>query len=327
MSEASSDGHSQPRQVAPPHSAQVVPRHADEEEEVDPRLEAVLSADNPVYPLDPPIADVRIPVEAPHSAATVYSRGALREQFPNAEVGDDLHMLFSEPDKAEQEGQSRLAPDIFVALNVPRDDGRGDYDADVLGPPDFVLEVLSRSTWEHDLGRKLDCYQKIGVHECLFFDATSAGRAREGAGQLASRSPQRGQREWAGSLATKELWGYALTPAHREPLREVVLPNGERGVRSEVLGLVAYVRDRMPPSGPDRVWALTMRWYDPVTGRNIPDYEEAIARLYAARACTAVERAGLAAEQGHADAARDWMDAARRWIAKLEEQLRRLDRS
>ena len=269
---------------------------------------------------------MRIPVEAPHSAATRYSGGALREQFPNAEVGDDLHILFSEPDKADQDGQSRLAPDIFLALNVPRDAGRGDYDADVLGPPDFVLEVLSRSTWEHDLGRKLDCYQKIGVRECLFFDATGAGRAHEG-DPLASRSPQRGEREGACPLASKELWGYALTPEHREPLEEVVLPNGKRGVRSDVLELVAYVRDRTPPSGPHEIWGLTMRWYDPATGRNIPDYEEAIARLYAARACAAVERAGLAAEQGHADTARDWMEAARRWIAKLEEQLRRLDRS
>ena len=308
MSEASSDLHSQPKPVA----QQAVPRsqRVDEEEEVDPRLEAVLSADNPVYPLDPPIADVRIPVEAPHSDATVYSRSALRHQFPSAEVGDDLHMLFSEPDKTDHQGQSRLAPDIFVALNVPRHAGRGDYDADVLGPPDFVLEVLSRSTWEHDLGRKLDCYQKIGVRECLFFDATGAGRAREG-----------------DPLASKELWGYALTPEHREPLEEVVLPNGKRGVRSDVLELVAYVRDRTPPSGPHEIWGLTMRWYDPATGRNIPDYEEAIARLYAARAGTAAEQASLAAEQGHAGAARDWMDTARQWIAKLEEQLRRLERS
>ena len=193
MSEASSDLRSQPKPVAQP----AVPRsqHVDEEEEVDPRLEAVLSADNPVYPLDPPIADVRILVEAPHSDATVYSRSALRHQFPSAEVGDDLHMLFSEPDKADHQGQSRLAPDIFVALNVPRHAGRGDYDADVLGPPDFVLEVLSRSTWEHDLGRKLNCYQKIGVRECLFFDATGAGRACEG-----------------DPVVSKELWVYALTP-------------------------------------------------------------------------------------------------------------------
>ena len=123
------------------------------------------------YPLDPPLVDVRIPVEAPHSAATVYSRGSFMCQFPDAEVGDDLHMLFSEPGKAQQ---SRLAPDVLVALNVPRKGTRADYDADLLGPPDFVLEVLSRSTWEHDFGRKLDCYQQIGVRECLLFDATGA---------------------------------------------------------------------------------------------------------------------------------------------------------
>ena len=183
MSEASSDFHPQPRPVTPPRRARAIPRsrRADEREEVDPRLDAALSLHNPVYPLDPPIVDVRIPVEAPHSAATRYSCDALRHQFPSAEVGDDLHMLFSELEKEEEEGQSRLAPDIFVAMNVPRESDRDDYDADALGPPDFVLEVLSRSTWEHDLGRKLDCYQQIGVRECLLFDATGAGLAREGA--------------------------------------------------------------------------------------------------------------------------------------------------
>ena len=111
MSEASSDFHPQPRPVTPPRRARAIPRsrRADEREEVDPRLDAALSLHNPVYPLDPPIVDVRIPVEAPHSAATRYSCDALRHQFPSAEVGDDLHMLFSEPDKAEEEGQSRTS--------------------------------------------------------------------------------------------------------------------------------------------------------------------------------------------------------------------------
>ena len=174
-----------------------------------------------MYPLDPPIVDVRIPVKEPHAAATAYSRSALRHQFPGAQVGDDLHMLFSEPGRT---GQTRLSPDILVALNVPRRATRADYDADVLGPPDFILEVVSRSTWRHDWGRKLDCYQQIGVRECLLFDVTGENRARKG-----------------------ELRGYALTPANREPLGEVVLPNGERGVRSEVLGLVAYVAERIRP--------------------------------------------------------------------------------
>ena len=52
----------------------------------------------------------------------------------------------------------------------------------------FVLEVLSHSTWEHDLGRKLDCYQQIGVRECLLFDATGAGRTREGPGPSKARN-------------------------------------------------------------------------------------------------------------------------------------------
>ena len=62
--------------------------------------------------------------------------------------------------------QSRLAPDVMVALKVPRGATRADYDADELGPPDFVLEVLSWHTWKHDLRRKLDCYQQIGVSAC-----------------------------------------------------------------------------------------------------------------------------------------------------------------
>ena len=82
--------------------------------------------------------DIRIPVKEPHAAATAYSRIALRHRFPAAQVGDDLHVLFSEPGKAKR---SRLSPDVFVALNVPRRDTRADYDADRLGAPDFVLEV------------------------------------------------------------------------------------------------------------------------------------------------------------------------------------------
>ena len=62
-------------------------------------------ADIPSYSLDPPLVDVRIPVKAPHATATAYSRAALMHRFLDAEVGDDLHMLFAELGKA---GQSRL---------------------------------------------------------------------------------------------------------------------------------------------------------------------------------------------------------------------------
>ena len=350
MSEAT-DFHPQPRPVAPPRRAQAVPRSRDagqspqrgeregachlaskepqrrererirpsawEDPEEDPRLEAALSLHNPVYPLDPPIVDVRIPVKAPHAIATKYSCYALMRQFPRAEVGDDLHMLFTEHGKNEQ---TRLSPDVFVALGVPRRSTRGDYDADVLGPPDFVLEVVSRSTWRTDVERKLDCYQQIGVRECLFFDATAEDRAGQG-----------------------ELWGHALTPEHREPLEEVALPNGERGVRSEVLGLVAYVAERVPPSGPRETWALMMRWHDPAKGADIPDYEQMYAREDAAKLEAQAAREREDAAKQEARAAREREDAAkqearaardraaheaqafRRQIAELEERLRRRD--
>ena len=290
------------------HRADAMPRHAVRRKPpADP-----FSLDAPSYPLDPPLVDVRIPVREPHAAATAYSRAALRHRFPDAQVGDDLHMLFSEPGKPRR---SRLSPDVFVALDVPRRGTRSDYDADLLGPPDFILEVVSRSTWTHDLGRKLDCYQRLGVHECLFFDATRADLGRTG----------------------EELWGFALTPTRRQPLAEAVLPNGERGVVSAVLGLVAYVAERTPPSAPRDTWELTMRWHDPAMGADIPDYDEARTETEAerARADTERNRADAAehealAQRARADKAQDETlaeraraDAAQRRIAELEERLRR----
>ena len=350
MSEATSD-YPLPRPAAPPRRARAVPRplRADRDPPEDPRLAAALSLHDPVFPLDPPLEDVRIPVKEPHAAATAYSRAALRRWFPGAQIGDDLHMLFSEPGR---EGQSRLSPDVLVALDVPRRGTRGDYDADVLGPPDFILEVLSRSTWRHDLERKLRCYQSIGVRECMFFDVTGEDRSRTG----------------------RELWGCALTPEREEPLEVVALPNGERGVRSEVLGLVAYVAERTPPAAPKETWELTMRWHDPATGEDIPDYDQVYDRAEAAerkvqtvqaradaaerkvqtvqaradaaeqrvqtvQARADAEQARADAEQARADreqaraetavrgrqAERAQREAAQRRIAELEEQLRQRD--
>ena len=100
-----------------------------------------------------------------------------------------------------------------------------------------------------------------------------------------------------------------MTPERREPLEEGVLPNGERGVRSEVLGLVAYVAGRTPPSVPGETWALTMRWHDPATAADIPDYDQA--------------RAGEAKARAEAEAERARTEAGERRIAELEERLRR----
>ena len=301
MSEANPNFQLRPPPVAP-RGAKAILRPV----RVDGRGAAVHAPpdDEPWYPLDPPLVDVRMPLEAPHTNATRYSWNALGHRFPDAEVGDDLMMAFTEPGQREQ---SRLSPDVMVALKVPRR-ARAEYDADHLGPPDFVLEVLSECTLRHDLGRKLDCYQQIGVRECLLFNATGPTLRQ----------------------VDKELWGLSLTPWHREPLAEVALPNGVRGVRSTVLGLVAYVAERTPPADPGEIWALTMRWHDPATLADIPDYEQSRAETQAERARADAAEQALQAERARADAAEEALQAERtraaaaeRRTAEQEEKLRR----
>ena len=319
MSEASPDLHPQPVRPAwgalPPRRSRVSRRSVPAEETREPE---------DGYPLDPPLVDVRIPVRAPHATATAYSRNVLMHRYPGAEVGDDLHILFREKGKMVKSPQpgargetprtkSRLSPDVMLALKVPRRSTRADYDVDELGPPDFVLEVLSRSTWEHDIGRKLKAYEAIGVRECLLFDVTGENLAGLGL----------------------DLWGFALTPEGREPLEERILPNGERGVCSAVLGLVAYVSARRPPAAHNETWALTMRWHDPATEQDIPDYDQSREREERALAVAQTEKNRADAEKTRADAAETRVDAeknradaaeraeqaARRRVAELEARL------
>ena len=268
-----------------------------------PLPDAILESPN--LPLDPPLPDVRLPMKKPHWKAAHYAVDVFEGRFPKAEVAEETDILFSE---VGRHGQSRLRPDFFVALSVPRSATLADFDVDELGAPDFIMEVLSRTTRALDLGRKLEVYQKIGVREYLLFDPTGEDLAGNG----------------------KELWGYALTPNERRPLAEGVLPNGERYVRSAVLGMVAYVMERVPPAKQGETWALRMRWRDPATGEDMPDYGqmqagEARARADAARARAAEvqAQAEAQAERTRAQAESARTEAAQRRIAELEEQLRR----
>ena len=266
MSEASSHFHPPPAlPAAPPRRAKGVLRRG----RVDgrrPAAGAPFAVDEPSHPLDPPLVDVRIPVKEPHAAATAYSRMSLRHRFPQAQVGDDLHMLFSEPGKPKR---SRLSPDVLVALKVPRRDTRAEYDADLLGPPDFVLEVLSRSTWKHDVGAQAGLLP-------------APRRARVPA-------VQRHRRETCPE-SPRNCGGFRWRPAAASRSGRSVLPNGARGVYSAVLGLVAYVAERTPPAGPRETWALTMRWHDPATAADIPDYEQSRAGEARARAEARAQR-------------------------------------
>ena len=69
---------------------------------------------------------------------------------------------------------SKLAPDLMVVFGAagrPRSSFRIWEQGKA---PDFVLEVVSRSTWRRDRGRKKEIYASIGVREYWLFDPTGA---------------------------------------------------------------------------------------------------------------------------------------------------------
>ena len=262
---------------------------------------------------DPPPGEDMLPMTAPHAAAMRHAANVLEHRYRGrrAEVGFDLPVVFRLPDERGRLVAGRLSPDVFVALGAERDERRTEYDATVLPPPDFVLEVLSKSTWKRDEGPKLDAYALLGVRECFLFDAT-------------------------GRRAAPALRGFALSPAGARPLPEVRLADVSRGVPSAVLGLVAHVAARPTPSRGDGVPALALRWRDMETGEDLCTYaEEALAREAAEggrklaeqqleRAEHARERAEHARER--AEHARDRADDARAVAERERDAMERRNR-
>ena len=114
------------------------------------------------------------------------------------------------------------------------------------------MEIASESTWKRDRDEKPARYASLGVGEYFLYDPM-------------------------GSRLDPRLQGYALHGGRYRRLREERLGNGERGVCSPVLGLCAWLR------GPSQ----ELRWYDPVTGRDLEDYDEAKAGRDAAEERTA----------------------------------------
>lgn len=166
-----------------------------------------------------------------------------------------------------------VAPDVFVVIGAVKR-MRNSY---VLWQepkgPDFVMEIVSESTWRRDRDEKPGLYASLGVGECFLFDATGEHLARR-------------------------LSGYRLEDGVYRPLAEEVLGNGRRGLRSGALGLCVYVDE-----------GDELRWRDPVSGKDYLTLEEterarraeAAARGLAERGRKAETAARRAAEARIAD--------------------------
>lgn len=83
-------------------------------------------------------------------------------------VAGMLPILYRRPTGSKgRKGQ--VAPDVLVARGVPRH-ARHSYDLEAEGVfPGFVLEILSPSSFEHDLTDKLRLYDVLGAQEYVIF--------------------------------------------------------------------------------------------------------------------------------------------------------------
>ena len=100
-----------------------------------------------------------------HLSQTTFWYHALKRRLPAATVCSDLPLHYRRGDT-----DATLVPDLFVALRTPRREGRRFYKLWEHPAPDLVIEMLSESTSQNDVGPKLATYERLGVRECWLFD-------------------------------------------------------------------------------------------------------------------------------------------------------------
>ena len=151
-----------------------------------------------------------------HMSQTALWYHALKRRLPAATVCSDLPLHYRRGDT-----DATLVPDLFVALRTPRREGRRFYKLWEHPAPDLVIEMLSESTSQNDVGPKLATYERLGVRECWLFDPEGfelpaplaghrlrAGRYRPIAADAAGVSPSEvlglGLHVYAGALRFRD---------------------------------------------------------------------------------------------------------------------------
>ena len=147
-------------------------------------------------------------------------------------------------------------PDLLVAFDADPElyKANNGYVVSLQGkPPDLVLEIASRHTWQTDLEIKPAFYAGLGVREYWRFDET-------------------------GEFHKTRLAGERLVNGQYEPITIYELPDGELRGYSEVMGLYFCWR------------AGQLDWYDPDAEDYIPSQETERRRADAERRLREQER-------------------------------------
>ena len=271
-----------------------------------PALDAILAQNEDSLPETDglPLPDGKVQ-RGPLTYSTDALRRRLRHLSDRVAVDGDMFIYYIGQGPDGRPKVASVAPDVFVVFGVPERSDRKSYvlwdepQADVR----FVLEIASPSTRRRDHTEKRFVYASLDVAEYFLYDPP--GRRRKA-----------------------RILGLRLRGFDYEEMATETLPNGCVGVRSQTIGLVAYVSS----SG-------ELRWFDPVAGVDLRTYDEAdeaaeqrddVARE---RDDVARERDDVARERDDAarerdEAARERDEAARQLdlasarIAELEAQVR-----
>ncbi len=182
-----------------------------------------------------------------------YAHAALRSWFendPTVWVGADMFLYYEEGVPS-----SVVAPDVFVVTQTHKRHLRNIFQTWVEGRvPEFVLEVMSRTSVRRDTVTKYELYERLGVREYWLYDPTEQG------------------------VLDPRLRGYVLVEGEYRPI-EVRELDGKYAGMSDVLGLEFHAN------------AEWFRFFDPVAREYLPDNQENHeARLEAERGRVEAER-------------------------------------
>ena len=157
----------------------------------------------PVAVVDYPYSDGRPMAESEAQLrAMLYLVAALYAHFRDRDdvyVGADMFIYHEQGSR-----KAVVAPDVFVALGVPKRAGNRRLSYKLWEEPkgpDFVLEVASRSTWAKDRERNRALYARLGVQEYWLYDPTGE---HIGSRLRAMRLDSGGYRELAPEAAALE---------------------------------------------------------------------------------------------------------------------------
>ena len=221
-----------------------------------------------------------------HQVQTARWQTVLQSRYPAATVASDLTMPYKRGDTTKV-----LVPDLLVALRAERRKDRRSYRLWENPLPDLVMEMLSKSNSDADVGSKWRTYEHIGVREYFLFD------------------PE-------GFELSTPLAGYRLRAGRYRPVRA----NAAGRLPSRVLGLELHVqggqlRFRDPETGED------LSTYDSAEDGRLAEKQGRVAaekgRAAEKRRADEAENARLA-ESRRADAQEARADAAEREVARLK---------